>query len=332
MNRAPDRDLVDRYFAGDLDRIEIRWLEQRLDCDDAFRARFETDYDARTSEDAWAGMSTASLELDECFSPETLERFVADELDAEDRALVEAHLACPWCRGQVEAMRALRARGEFLDRDPVGPEDESAPDNVVQLPRPAAAGRDEPKPESSDEPADAHAARRRSPWAWASLPPIAAAAMFVVRGFLPPPPPIFDLVVVTTATEQYRSASAQLGDELQLAIDDLAGRSAALRVYLQGVGLVLECPATEPEADVPNAEPPDPLAEALRGARPALPEAQCRHSKDTVRASLKMTARGTYEVVFIVAEAPIPRPSGDIGDDIAAAPGDHLEFETVEVR
>jgi hypothetical protein len=342
VNRAPDHDLVDRYFAGDLDRVEIRAFEQRLDDDDAFRARFEADYDARTAEDPWAGIATETIELDECFSPDTLERYVADELDAEDRALVEGHIACPWCRGQVEAIRALKERDDD-DRNTIRGEDESAPDNVVPLPRTKTTVRDAPEP--ADDPTDAHAAQSPSPWAWASLPPIAAAAMLVVKGFIPPPPPIFELEVITTATEQYRSASAQLGDELQLAIDDVAGRSAALRVYLQGVGLVLECPETEPEAEaesgavevppaprVPNAEPSDPLAEALRAARPPRPEGQCRPSKNTVGASLKMTARGTYEVIFIVADAPIPPPTDDIDDDIAAAPDGHLKFETVEVR
>lgn len=280
MNAEGDRDLVERWFAGDLDRVETNTLRHRLETDASFREAFDAAYDARTARDPWAGIATESLELEDCFSPVTLERFVDGELDVADRDLVAAHLDCSWCSGQIEAIRADKER-------------------VPDAPAP-------PMPAPSQRP------RSRGWWAALPVAATAAAAVLLVFGprIIPPPDPRFSIEVVSASAEQFRSTLAQVGDQLDLAIEQVAGRSAAVRVYLRDVGLVLHCPA-QPADSTPK---------------------RCVADERALRASLELEARGTYEIVLLVSEEPIPDPTGDVDGDIAAAPEGTIRFDTVEVR
>jgi hypothetical protein len=98
-----DQELVARYFAGDLDRVERRRFEADLERSPALRERFDETYDRRTEERGLLTLEPARA-LDECFSLETLELFAEQKLDPAERELVDAHLACPLCREQLEGL------------------------------------------------------------------------------------------------------------------------------------------------------------------------------------------------------------------------------------
>lgn len=98
---------LERYFAGDLDRVERRDLDRAFTEDPALRETFDLAYDARTEESGLLALASASADLSECFAPATLEAFVAGELDEEARAWVENHLDCPLCRAEVDGLRRV---------------------------------------------------------------------------------------------------------------------------------------------------------------------------------------------------------------------------------
>src|SRR5687767_9555307 len=106
MATPPDLlvDDVERYFAGDLDVVERRQLEQRLVEDPARAAAFDVLYDARLSRLGLLALQPTDPELSDCFSPATLERYVLGQLDGIDAATVEAHLGCNLCAEQVQAL------------------------------------------------------------------------------------------------------------------------------------------------------------------------------------------------------------------------------------
>lgn len=99
-------DFMQRYFHGDLDELERVELDRKLNDDPAFRTRFDEEYDRRTETLRFRAFTPTATGLEECFSPETLGRFARGELSDEARAIVEAHLACPLCRAQLEAAGA----------------------------------------------------------------------------------------------------------------------------------------------------------------------------------------------------------------------------------
>lgn len=105
--REEDFDLLERYFSGDLDAVERGEFEEQLARDPALNARFVETYDARTETLGFRSLVAPSIELAECFSARTLERYVKDELPASARAMVIAHDRCPWCAQQIQALEAL---------------------------------------------------------------------------------------------------------------------------------------------------------------------------------------------------------------------------------
>lgn len=108
MRKPAVDDLVERYFAGDLDQVERRELESSLAHSEELQRQFDRAYDERTARLGFMALESSEPALDECFSPTTLDRFVDDDLDAVDEAAVQQHLACPLCRREVEARKRRR--------------------------------------------------------------------------------------------------------------------------------------------------------------------------------------------------------------------------------
>ena len=101
------RELIDRYFAGDLDRVELRRLESEAAANPDLRAELDRAYDQRTEDAGLLGLlPAADPSLKYCFSLDTLERFARNQLDEEDRLTVESHTPCPLCAAQLDAIRA----------------------------------------------------------------------------------------------------------------------------------------------------------------------------------------------------------------------------------
>lgn len=107
-----------RYFAGDLDPVELRAFEMDLAGSALRRRVFAAEYDYRTRNLGMSALEIGDPDLSECFSLTTLDAFVRDRLKSQDHALVAQHLSCPICGAQVEAMRrdvARRARLGWWD-------------------------------------------------------------------------------------------------------------------------------------------------------------------------------------------------------------------------
>jgi hypothetical protein len=94
-----------RYFAGDLDPVELRAFEVEILSSRYRRRVFASEYDRRTRTLGLDALASADPEISECFSVPTLEAYARRRLSRDDRALVEAHLSCPVCSLQVEGMR-----------------------------------------------------------------------------------------------------------------------------------------------------------------------------------------------------------------------------------
>ena len=102
------------YFAGELDRVQRREFDRLVDSDPKLAARFDEAYDERTESHGLMALGAAAPELSECYSYETLERYARDELDPEARAWVQAHLACPLCRAQVQALTEKKRSAQII--------------------------------------------------------------------------------------------------------------------------------------------------------------------------------------------------------------------------
>jgi hypothetical protein len=105
-NLARFKDALPRYFEGDLDAVEMRWFERVRDEDELCARHFSTRYDARSAEQGLLSLSPGDADVSECFSFDTMSQYVDGELDEIDQNLVRAHLACPLCAPQVEALQA----------------------------------------------------------------------------------------------------------------------------------------------------------------------------------------------------------------------------------
>lgn len=105
--REEDFDLLERYFSGDLDAVEQREFDETLAANSELNMRFTQMYDARTETLGFRSLTPPSIELAECFSVRTLERFVKNELDAPARAMVIAHDRCSWCAQQIRELEGL---------------------------------------------------------------------------------------------------------------------------------------------------------------------------------------------------------------------------------
>lgn len=101
-------EMIARYIAGDLDRVELRRFEAKLEESSALRAELAEGYDARTADEGLFALCPGDPDFKYCFSVATLERYARGKLSTEDGAIVESHLACPFCAQQLE----------FLRRDP----------------------------------------------------------------------------------------------------------------------------------------------------------------------------------------------------------------------
>ena len=94
-----------RYFAGDLDPVELRAFEVEILSSRYRRRVFASEYDRRTRTLGLAALASPDPEISECFSVPTLEAYARGRRSRDDRVLVEAHLSCPVCSLQVEGMQ-----------------------------------------------------------------------------------------------------------------------------------------------------------------------------------------------------------------------------------
>ena len=105
---------LDRMVAlaldGQLDRVESLALDARLAGDPELAARYAAAYDARVASLGFMAFVGPDPAVAECLSPATLERYVRRALDDEAQAIVQAHLACPLCRAQVEETQRAAAQ------------------------------------------------------------------------------------------------------------------------------------------------------------------------------------------------------------------------------
>lgn len=107
--------LLERYFAGDLDAVEHRDFETRVQADPELQLAFDETYDQITEEQGLLALTAARAQIRECMSPATLARRAANELGEEASAMVDAHLACPLCSADYEGQLELGAQARPSD-------------------------------------------------------------------------------------------------------------------------------------------------------------------------------------------------------------------------
>ena len=105
------RDRVVRYFANDLDAVERDEVETHLEQNAYLSEHFWAAYDEAVEKDGLLALVSPSADLEECFSSETLRRYVAGELSGQQATWVEQHKMCPVCEQQLTALRSTARSG-----------------------------------------------------------------------------------------------------------------------------------------------------------------------------------------------------------------------------
>jgi hypothetical protein len=238
-------------------------------------------------------------------------------------ATLDPHVeACADCRARRDEYVRITAavHGAGADRDVPADWKQRT---LARLRAAAPATTTAPAPAMSTTPAaasqrpvrDELAERRRGRQIAAAAIVAAAAAAIVLalalRGSRPRPAPaaVALTVAIIDGAGTRRGAEAAVGDTLVL--DGRAGGAAhhELRVYRAARELVLRC--------------------ASASAAP------CRRAVDGIGADLRLARPGEYVIVWFVADAPLPEPTGAFDGDLAAvrASGARVAAtETVDVR
>ncbi len=108
FNRTGFVDRQERYFAGDLDKIERTRFLNEVERSRLRRRQFRAEYERRTKEQGLMAMWTIEPGLSDCFSPSTLEAYAEGRLPAELKTTVEGHLPCPLCQVQLSAIQEAK--------------------------------------------------------------------------------------------------------------------------------------------------------------------------------------------------------------------------------
>ena len=208
MKSSERESMLARLMARDLDRIESAALMKQIEDDDAFKAQYDKAYDEHVDRHGFFSFLPADPDLVDCFSIDTLERFVRGRLSAKEEAVIRAHLPCAICGPQIEHLEEM-IRTSWRPFDRIQP--------WVDSVRKTFQGRLSP------------------------LVPIVA-TLAVVGAFLFSMDGTSPTLAYKIVSEQPMRATARLGDTLDAEASTDWARHAVLRVYQEGVGLRGECP------------------------------------------------------------------------------------------
>lgn len=301
MNSGFDR-LLARYFEGDLDPVERLRFEHALDQPENQRT-FDEAWDARTDALGLAALVPVDPTRAGSFSEATLHAYTRGRLTPEEAQLVETRLA--YYDDRDGPPQPVAAPEEPPQEDaPPPPGSDSAPP-----PPPAEPAAESPSPAATPFPFSVPRVSREQGWGLvaAGLAAVALLSMAVSGAFSADAPvmvealrPSMTLAFVANEATQRHEDAREPGDRLDLRVDGLEGRQGVLRVYLQGRGVVAECPGHE----------------------------GCESVGDGYRLQLTLERKGLWRAAWLVSEGrPIPGSTGDLQSDLEAMRLQDLELE-----
>ena len=240
------------------------------------------------------GLAPRHPSLPDCFSTESLERYVRGALTPEAHKAVQAHLPCERCDPEIRLLQRLPqgAKPGLFDR--------------LTGARRRAAG---------DGGTAGFAAAESTGFIEAALAqfrvwvPRATAAAFVGIVVLGTPATLSPSRSMLNARVVAQSAAlrgeiAYVGDVLSIEASSGRADYAELRVYAEGEGLVLKCPG----------------------------DGRCKSQDGDITATLRLTTPGSHHVLWMTSSTPIAPSLGSFEADVAALSEAALRSDRFEVR